>query len=137
MPKGSVTKKQEVGRVGEAMACRFLQKQGFALVTRNYWRKWGEIDIVAKKDGVLHFIEVKSVSRHVSAFPQSSDGEGEFEPEDQMTVSKRKKFLRIIETYLLEERVGEEIDYQADVAAVYLDLENKKARVRFLEDIEL
>jgi Holliday junction resolvase-like predicted endonuclease len=52
----------DVGKIGEDTAARFLVKQGFMIVERNYWKKYGEIDIVAKKKGVIHFVEVKTVS---------------------------------------------------------------------------
>jgi Holliday junction resolvase-like predicted endonuclease len=59
MPK---TEKRKTGDLGEDIASMFLMKQGFIVVERNYLRKWGEIDIVAKKDRTLHFVEVKTVS---------------------------------------------------------------------------
>ena len=58
-----MAKHLEIGRLGEDIACRFLKEKGFKVVERNYWKKWGEIDIVAEKEGVLRFIEVKTVTR--------------------------------------------------------------------------
>jgi len=57
-----VSKSRKTGDLGESIACRFLINKGFSIVERNYLKKWGEIDIIAKKDGKAHFIEVKSVS---------------------------------------------------------------------------
>ena len=56
------TNKQRVGKIGEDIVCRFLMKQDFQIIERNYWKKWGEIDIIAKKSNILHFVEVKTVS---------------------------------------------------------------------------
>ena len=53
-PPMTFTEKQKVGRIGEDIACKFLMKHGFEVADRNYLRKWGEIDIIAKKRGVLH-----------------------------------------------------------------------------------
>ena len=53
--------KKKIGVLGENMACRFLVKQGFKILDRNYSKKWGEIDIVAKKNKIFRFIEVKTV----------------------------------------------------------------------------
>lgn len=47
------------GILGEDKACNFLKKQGFEILKRNFHSKFGEIDIIAKKDEILHFIEVK------------------------------------------------------------------------------
>jgi len=54
--------KREIGQIGESVVCRFLKKQDFQIIKRNYWKKWGEIDIIAKKSDILHFVEVKTVS---------------------------------------------------------------------------
>jgi len=47
------------GDMGESIALKFLRKQGFKIIETNYKAKMGEIDIIAKKDKCLHFIEVK------------------------------------------------------------------------------
>ena len=47
------------GDGGEAIACDFLEKNGYQIVKRNWRGKGGEIDIIAKKNDVLHFVEVK------------------------------------------------------------------------------
>ena len=51
----------EIGKIGENITNTFLMKQGFTIIERNYRVKVGEIDIIAKKDNVLRFIEVKSI----------------------------------------------------------------------------
>lgn len=51
--------RQEVGKVGEDAACRFLQERGYDILERNFKCRYGEIDIIAFKEDCLHFIEVK------------------------------------------------------------------------------
>jgi Holliday junction resolvase-like predicted endonuclease len=58
----AITEKRKTGDLGEDVAVMFLMKQGFSIIERNYLRKWGEIDIIAKKAGKLYFVEVKTVS---------------------------------------------------------------------------
>lgn len=48
------------GNLAEDRACKFLDENGFMLVERNFYSRFGEIDIIATKDEVLHFVEVKS-----------------------------------------------------------------------------
>jgi putative endonuclease len=48
------------GNQAEDVACSYLQEHNFTIVTRNYYSRFGEIDIIATKGGVLHFVEVKS-----------------------------------------------------------------------------
>ena len=56
------TEKRKLGDIGENIACDFLKRRGFEIIERNYLRKWGEIDIVARKRNVIRFVEVKSVN---------------------------------------------------------------------------
>ena len=53
-----------LGDIAEDKACDYLSGLGFQIIERNYTLRGGEIDIIALKDGVLHFIEVKSGSSY-------------------------------------------------------------------------
>ena len=48
-----------IGSVKEDLAVLYLEQNGFEIVERNFKCKIGEIDIVAKKDNVIRFVEVK------------------------------------------------------------------------------
>ena len=48
------------GDYAEERGCEYLASLGFTIIERNFYSRFGEIDIIATKDGVLHFIEVKS-----------------------------------------------------------------------------
>ena len=48
------------GNLAEDKACDFLLSLGFIIIERNFYSRFGEIDIIALKDEVFHFIEVKS-----------------------------------------------------------------------------
>jgi putative endonuclease len=54
-----VTSKTQVGKYAEDNACTYLEKNGYTIITRNFRFSHYEIDIIAKKDNVLCFIEVK------------------------------------------------------------------------------
>ncbi len=49
-----------LGRAGENFAAQFLLDEGYKIITRNYRIKTAEIDIIAEKDGVIVFVEVKT-----------------------------------------------------------------------------
>ena len=126
------TEKQRIGRIGEDTACRFLVKQGFSIVERNYWKKWGEIDIIAQKSKKLHFVEVKTVSReNLAEVTREIDN---YQPEENVHPAKVGRMGRTIQTYLLEKDL-EDKEWQFDVLAVFLDIKNREAKVRFTEDI--
>lgn len=126
---------QKIGELGEEVACKFLIKHGFYVLERNYTKKWGEIDVIAEKDNKRYFIEVKSVS--CVTLPTFSDDDLFMKrPEENMHPWKLKRLRRVVETYLINQRLGS-IDWQFDLLLVYLDLTQKKARVRKLENIIL
>lgn len=54
--------RKELGNIGEYLAVRYLENNGYEVIARNYRRRGGEIDIVALRGEVLHFIEVKTRS---------------------------------------------------------------------------
>ena len=90
--------KQPLGRRGEQCAAKYLKKSGYTILRTN-WRCYrGEIDIIAYKDGVLAFVEVKSRRAHVY------DNFDPFEAVDQHKQETIRKcadeFLRINAKYL-------------------------------------
>lgn len=48
------------GKLGEDYTVQYLERNGYRIVTRNYRKRCGEIDIVAVKDGIIAFVEVKT-----------------------------------------------------------------------------
>lgn len=134
MPKVFTSKSQKVGEIGEKLAGMFLVKHGFEITEKNYTRKWGEIDIICKKDNIIHFVEVKSVSRENINIDVTHETEF-FRPEENMHFAKIKKLHRTIETYLTEKHVSQETLWQLDLACVYLNHAEKKGKVKFIENI--
>jgi putative endonuclease len=135
MPKVFTSKTQKIGEIGENIAVKFLMKQGFAILERNYTKKWGEIDIIAKKDNKIYFIEVKSVSRNlINVSQETLDA---YKPEDNMHPWKLKRMSRTIQTYLLAHKEYDEYEWQVDLITVFLDLIDKKAKIKRIEDIIL
>ena len=135
MPKVFTSGTQKIGELGENIATKFLMKHGFSILDRNYTRKWGELDIIAEKTGKLYFIEVKSVSRETleNVLYETSESR----PEDNMHPWKLKRLSRTIQTYLLSQKIPEEKEWQVDLLVVFLDIKNKKAKIKVVSDIIL
>ncbi|MDD3464862.1 MAG: YraN family protein [Candidatus Cloacimonetes bacterium] len=57
-------KAKEIFHVGEDLAAKFLANKGYAIVARNFRASTGEIDIIATRDDLLVFVEVKTRSKH-------------------------------------------------------------------------
>ena len=73
----------EIGRKAESAARVYLEMRGFEIIEQNWRLPLYEIDIIARKDGVVHFIEVK--------YRRTDDQGGGFEA---ITVSKLKQMQR-------------------------------------------
>lgn len=151
--------KKIVGKIGEDLAARYLGNKGFLVVERNYLRKWGEIDIVAEKHGTTHFIEVKTVTRDlIDCLPRSEASPRDsttgvsceipdvgfqvkpevvgHRPEDNVHLEKLRRMARVIQTYLLDKKIGAG-NWQFDVVTVLLDRKNKKAKIDLIPNIVL
>ncbi len=140
-----------VGALGEEIACRFLIGHKYDLLDRNFRQKCGEIDIIAEKMGVLHFLEVKTVSRERRAGigmvskGAMSDEDVTYEtsslsgyrPEDNMHFRKLQRLERTVQIYLAKNRVPHETRFQIDGVTVYLHPECQKASVKLIENINL
>jgi len=135
MPKVFTSEKQKIGELGENIAMRFLVKHGFSIIERNYTKKWGEIDIIAEKGKRLYFTEVKSVSRDLDSGFENQKDKDRWRAEDNMHPWKLKRLSRTIQTYLLHKKISEEKEWQLDLLVVYLDLKNKKAKIKLVNDI--
>lgn len=117
------------GDTGENIACKYLINKGFEIISRNYLKPWGELDIIAVRDNILHFVEVKSVTvdfrNHVDSH----------RPEENVHNLKASHIRRTIQTYLAENREGSETEFQFHVICVYMDFLKRTAKVRMLNNI--
>ncbi|MDP3962444.1 MAG: YraN family protein [bacterium] len=120
-----------IGNVGEDIACEWLKKHNFLIIERNYNKKWGEIDIIATKDKILQFIEVKSVT-----IKGVQDGKGH-RPEENVHETKVRRLKRVIQTYLLERRYGLDTEFIFHVLLVHMNQSTRRAKVIMLENIIL
>lgn len=119
----------ETGRLGEEIAQKYLTNHGFEILSLNTLEKWGEIDIIAQKGNILHFVEVKSTTGAVSH-------ETEYRLEERIGKSKRLKIMRVIESYVAG-RYSDEPEWVFDIVSVYIDTKKRVGKVIFHEDFIL
>lgn len=67
-----MAKHLQLGKAGEAFAAKALEGLGFTIISRNWRQGHWEIDIIAEKNAVLHFVEVKTRSSLLMGFPEES-----------------------------------------------------------------
>jgi putative endonuclease len=90
----------------EEQAVLFLKAAGFEILDRNWSAPMGELDIVAKKDGTVVFVEVRARSNPAYGTPAES-----------VTPSKRAKIIKTAMAYLKARRVQAE-SFRFDVIGI-------------------
>ncbi len=111
----------EFGKAGEEMAAEWLEQRGFQLISRNWkWARY-EVDIIACRQGVLHFVEVKS--RHDDRFGN---------PEDWVGRKKGSHLLAAGEAYLDKYPIWNRVQY--DILSILLT-DDGKQDFFFIEDV--
>lgn len=99
-------KKQNVGQLGEDLAVKYLKNNGYEIIERNYRYGHGEIDIIAKDNEMLVFVEVK--------YRRSLEYGT---PENSITEYKKKQIRKIAEAYLWQKEI-EGVECRIDVISI-------------------
>lgn len=100
-----MNKNTSYGAAGEEQVVQALRKNGYAVLHTNYRKPYGEIDIIARKDEVIAFVEVKTRTTRYFSLCQV------------VTPSKQKKIVRTALQYLAQEQL-EDVACRFDVALV-------------------
>ena len=118
--------KRNFGSIGEKLAAKYLRNKGYQIIETNYQNKSGikigEIDIIAKEKDELVFVEVKT--REMKKYQNTL-------PEENITCRKIKKMNKIANVYL-SKGVLDEVKFRFDAISVWLDLDNKKAKIKHI-----
>jgi putative endonuclease len=98
-----------LGKIGEDLACRELERRGYAIVARRFRVRSGELDIVARDGGVLVFVEVKT--RAGRRFGSAAEA---------VTSAKQRRIGLLAHEYLLRHRMSD-CPCRFDVVSVHVD----------------
>ncbi len=124
---------KETGDIGERVARQYLLKNGFTILETNYWRKWGELDIITKKGNKVHFVEVKTVSHETRGELEYAVSCGTWRPEEQVHKFKLHQIKKAIQTWISEHKYRG--DFQIDVIAVRIVPHETFATVNRIENV--
>jgi putative endonuclease len=105
------------GKTGEDLACRELERRGYAIVARRYRRRHGEVDIIARDGTTLVFVEVKA-----------RDGRAFGEAVEAVTPIKRRRLARLALDYMTRHRLVD-CPCRFDVVAIQVDGEHPVVEV--------
>ena len=108
------------GNTGEDLACAELEKKGYQIITRNFSNKFGELDIICKKDGLLIFVEVKTKIGDYFGTPEEMVGRGKLQRVGNMATMYMN---------------GKLLPCRIDVIAVVLNPDNSLLRLTHYENV--
>ncbi len=113
----------QTGNTGEAMAAGYLQEKGYKILHQNWRHSHWEVDIIAEKETVLHFIEVKTRRTRQFGFP-----------EDDVDKKKIKNLISAAEEYLCRQPQWKRIQF--DILSITM-LRDEPVEYFFIEDVYL
>ena len=114
--------KKDLGKLGEEIARDYLKKKRYQILDRNYVFKIpgspqrGEIDIVAKKEDTICFVEVKTLK----------DSKVPILPEGKVNFPKKRKLIATAESWLMKNKIPLESKWQIDVISIEIQGNKKK-----------
>lgn len=100
-------KSQHLARLGELIAQKYLQQKGFRLITKNYFLRGGEIDLIMEDDDIMIFVEVKT--RRNQKFGHADEA---------INPRKKRKLIRAVFHYLKEKKVKK--PWRTDLVHIHL-----------------
>ncbi len=114
------TNRKDLGTTGEQLVIAHLKKNGFLILDQNYRKRFGEIDIIARKKNILTFIEVKL--RKNQYFPLSQ----------VITQAKQRKIIHTAKSFILKNKIHNVI-YRFDVALITYN-DGKHPNLTYIEN---
>ncbi len=106
-------KTKTIGDIGEEYVVNYLKKHRYKILSRNYRKRFGEIDIIAEKKGTVAFVEVKT--RHENPLSR---------PFEAVDTKKQEKIYRTSLAYIYENDL--DCQYRFDVCEVYVNRDTLK-----------
>lgn len=113
----------ETGSAGEALAAKYFLHLGYEILFKNWRHKHWEIDIIATKNGMLHFIEVKTRTSELFGYP-----------EEKMNRKKIRCMIDASEEFLIANPTWHRIQF--DILSIILPL-NNNPEYFLIEDVYL
>lgn len=111
-----------IGSIGEELATKYIKDKGYNILDRNYRTKLGELDIIAKKENIIVFIEVKTRTSNVYGIPSEA-----------VNYKKQQTIQKLAQQYILYRKLSNScFSYRFDVIEVKLI--GKKYKIDHIEN---
>lgn len=113
--------KNKTGVWGEIFAARHMRDKGYKIIHRNYVCRFGELDLVALKDGIICVVEVKTRNERTQISPMEAVDAG-----------KRERLESAAKNFLSYTKMMGTVRF--DVCEVFIDDNNLPARINYIEN---
>ncbi len=114
---------RDVGQRGEDLAQQYMQEKGYALLGRNVYNRWGEIDLVMQKRHTIVFVEVKTRT-----------GYHKGRPSETISFYKLKHLRNTIRAYIIDKKLAH-ATCVLDIIGVVLNKDKSLKELRHYENI--
>ena len=115
----------QIGRIGEQIAFSYLSSKGLHIIDKNFRTKYGETDLIIKKDKKIIFVEVKT---------RIGDQKGK--PYEAVTRNKYSHLKLAAELYVLKNNL-KEYKLSIHVVSIILTPDLKVESIKYFEDVQL
>ena len=109
----------QLGKVGEVKALEFLVANHFEILKTNWIFGHKELDIVARKNGVIHIVEVKT---RASAYFE--------EPKEAVTRRKQKNMVEAADAFMVKYKLSEEVQF--DIVSIIIERNSGKVELEYI-----
>lgn len=99
--------KREIGKINEDKAVEYLEKNSYQIIDRNFFSRIGEIDIIARNENYLCFIEVKYREKH-----------GLIKGYEAVNRIKQKTIYNVAKVYMLQKKIKSDTACRFDVVSI-------------------
>ncbi|MEG1286574.1 MAG: YraN family protein [Clostridium sp.] len=113
---------KDIGNYGEDLSFEFLKRNGYSILSRNFRNRFGEVDIICKKDEVIIFVEIKS--RYSSNYGY---------PIEAITYSKQKQIIKLCKFYIYINNLNN-YNFRFDIIEVFLNKDNNLYSLNHIPD---
>jgi putative endonuclease len=113
---------QKTGDAGEKYTADYLQSQQFSILATNFRTRLGEVDIIAQKNNIVSFVEVKT--------RQSK----QFSLHGLISINKQKKIIRAAKEFISLHCQGKDLLFRFDVALLHYKKEQNQYDVEYISN---
>jgi putative endonuclease len=111
-----------LGIYGEQLVADYLQNQKFAVVAKNFRKRDGEVDLIARRGSLTVFVEVKTRSSQ------------RIDPAEVITISKQRKIARAAAFFMTQETVHLDREYDCRFDVAIVSFETDKPSIMYIAD---